>query len=33
MKLSKNDFIKAGQTNKVTFDQHIKLLRKILKNE
>ena len=31
MKVSKIAFIEAGQTNKVTFDRHVKMLRKIMK--
>ena len=29
-KVSKIAFIEAGQTNKVTFDRHVKLLRKLM---
>ena len=31
MKVKKELFIKEGQTNKVTFDRDVKLLRKIMK--
>ncbi len=31
MKVSKIAFIEAGQTNKVTFDRHVDLLRKLMK--